>query len=245
VTLRGVRVPGAIVAVAALCAATACATPTATSPSTPIASPTASAHAQAHAHGGAFQHRFDDPARWSKEFDDPARDAWQKPAHVVALLELAPGMTVVDLGAGTGYFEPHLSRAVGPAGRVVALDVEEGMASWIRDRAKREGLANVEARAIPADDPRLEPGRADRILVVDTWHHVADRERYARKLAAALAPGGRVVVVDFTKEATRGPPPAHRIPADQVVRELEAGGLEARIVAEELPEQYVVAGTRR
>src|SRR5579859_1655667 len=63
-------------------------------------------------------HRFTDPEQWSKRFDDPARDAWQKPADVVGLMRIAPGMTVADIGAGTGYFEPYLSRAVGPNGVV-------------------------------------------------------------------------------------------------------------------------------
>src|SRR5690349_7340605 len=77
-------------------------------------------HHDSHPHA---HHRFDDPARWSKVFDDPARDAWQKPGHVVTLMAIGPAMTIVDLGAGTGYFEPHLSRAV-PDGHVLALDIE-------------------------------------------------------------------------------------------------------------------------
>jgi cyclopropane fatty-acyl-phospholipid synthase-like methyltransferase len=229
-----VLVLGLVFALGAGCAAPAPAAP----------SPTVEAHARAHAHGGAFHHRFDDPAKWSKEFDDPARDEWQKPAEVVRLLELSPGMTVVDLGAGTGYFEPHLSRAVGPGGRVLALDVEERMAAWIRDRARREGLANVEARSVRPDDPGLEPSRVHRILVVDTWHHVADREAYAKKLAAALVSGGRVMVVDFTKEASHGPPPQHRLPPEIVAHELETAGLRAKMVDENLPEQYVVVAQK-
>ena len=71
-------------------------------------------HGRPH-HGGdhaTVDHHFDDPERWSRIFDDPARDAWQKPAALVAALDLATGMTVADIGAGTGYFNPHLSNAV-------------------------------------------------------------------------------------------------------------------------------------
>src|SRR5690348_4715148 len=74
-----------------------------------------------------YAHRFEHAEAWSKEFDDPARDAWQKPDRVVAAMQIMFGMVVADVGAGTGYFEPHLSRAVGAAGKVLALDVEPDM----------------------------------------------------------------------------------------------------------------------
>ena len=89
----------------------------------------------AHAHHGDHHHRFDDAAAWSKVFDDPARDAWQKPAAVVSAMTIAPGMTVADVGAGTGYFEPHLSKAVGPSGKVLAIDIETDMVRWTNERA--------------------------------------------------------------------------------------------------------------
>jgi predicted methyltransferase len=192
-----------------------------------------------HAH-----HRFDDVDRWVAVFDDPARDAWQRPADVVALLRLAPGMTVADLGAGTGYFLPYLSPAVGSTGRVLALDVEPAMVRHMRERAARQSLTNVVATAVPPDDPRLPPAGVDRVLVVDTWHHLPDRAAYSAKLAAGLKAGGMVVVVDFTMDTRLGPPPDARVPPDTVVAELRAGGLEADIVAEPLPEQYVVIGRK-
>lgn len=192
-----------------------------------------------HAH-----HDFHDAAAWAQRFDDPARDAWQKPDEVVALLQLQPGMTVADLGAGTGYFEPYLSRAVGERGRVLGLDVEPSMVAYLRDRATREGLANVESRQVAPDDPGLAPGSVDRVVIVDTWHHLSDRPGYARKLAAALAPGGTVTIVDFNVESKMGPPPAEKIPPERAADELRSAGLRAEIVPEGLPEQYVVRASR-
>jgi SAM-dependent methyltransferase len=154
-------------------------------------------------------------------------------------------MTVADLGAGTGYFEPYLSRAVGAGGRVLALDVEPDMVRHLRERAASEQLANVSAEVVATDDPKLPPASVDRVLVVDTWHHVPDREAYAKKLAAALTPGGMVAIVDFTREAAHGPPKHHRLDPEQVARELSAGGLEASIAPEALPDQYVVLGKKR
>lgn len=203
-------------------------------------------HHGAHGHGehghGPLVHRFESPAEWAKEFDNPERDAWQKPAEVVALLALSPGNSVADIGAGTGYFEPHLSRAVGPTGHVIGVDVEEGMVSYLTERAAREGLANVKATLGAFEDPKLAPGSVDRILIVDTWHHIDKREAYAAKLRNALTKGGFVAIVDFTMEASHGPPKEHRIPPEQTAKELTAGGLTTEIAAESLPEQYVVIG---
>lgn len=213
-----------------------------------------SGHSHAHSHGdphgdshggahkGPLVHRFEDAEKWAPLFDDPARDAWQRPADVVAALRIEAGMTVADLGAGTGYFEPHLARAVGPSGAVLALDIEPDMVRYLRERAAREKLANVRPALVPLDDPALAPGSVDRILIVDTWHHIADRAAYARKLRAALRPGGAVAIVDFTLDSERGPPKHHRTPPDTVIAELSAAGLSGEVIEEPLPDQYIVIG---
>lgn len=202
--------------------------------------PGARPHGRHGRHGHHGHHDFSDVERFAAMFDDPARDEWQRPAEVVALLELEPGMVVADLGTGTGYFVPHLARAVGPSGRVLALDTEPRMVEHVRERVAQAGLANVEQRVVAPEDPGLAPASVDRILIVDTWHHIAERERYAARLRAALREGGFVLVVDFTPESPHGPPPEMRLSADAVVRELEAGGLAARVLDEALPYQYVV-----
>ena len=191
-----------------------------------------------------MHHDFSDADHWSARFDTPERKAWQKPDEVVGLLDLEPGMTVADLGAGTGYFLSYLSAAVGESGRVLGLDPEAGMVRFMAERAEREGLANVEPRRIPFDDPELVDGSVDRILIVNTWHHIQERDVYARKLLVALRPGGAVYVVDFTRDSPSGPPVAERLEPRQVVDELAAGGLQAERIDETLPRQYVVVGRR-
>jgi cyclopropane fatty-acyl-phospholipid synthase-like methyltransferase len=163
---------------------------------------------------------------------------------VVRVLAITPGMSVADLGTGTGYFLSRLSRAVGAGGTVLALDVEPDMIRYVRERVSREGLANVRAEVVAADDPKLPAGKVDRVLVVDTWHHISDRASYAAKLAAGLAPRGAVFVVDFTMDAKEGPPVHHRIRPEEVMDTLQKAGLRAELVAEDLPEQYVVAGRK-
>lgn len=211
-------------------------------------------HGRAHEHGqgggqghavATHHHRFDDAARWSKVFDDPSRDEWQKPARVVALMAIKPGMTVADVGAGTGYFAVHLSRAVGASGKVIAEDVEPAMVEWLEARVKRERLENVQPLLGTADDPKLPPGGVDRVLVVDTWHHVEDRAAFSKKLASALAPGGAVFVVDFTVDSPHGPPRSARLAPDTVAADLRAAGLTTEVLADAgLPHQYVVRGRR-
>lgn len=189
-----------------------------------------------------MRHDFSDVDHWVARFEGPERDAWQLPAHVVELLALEPGMTVADLGAGTGYFLPWLQPAVGDAGSVLGLDVEPTMVAHMNERASLNGWQNVTARQIPYDSPELEPASVDRVLIVDTWHHIGDRGAYSAQLADALRPGGAVYIVDFTLETEHGPRPEHRLSADAVIAELVAGGLVAEAIAEDLPEQYVVVG---
>lgn len=213
----------------------------------PTAAPApADPHTHAHAHGQErpLVHRFEHADEWAPKFDDPARDALQRPKDVIDAMEIQPSMTVADIGAGTGYFEPWLSRAVGEKGTVLALDLEPDMVRYLKDRAEREHLANVRPSVVAMDDPMLPAGAVDRVLIVDTWHHIPQREAYVAKLRAGLAAGGKVIVVDYKLDAKNGPPPQHRLSAEQVVRELEAGGLSARVASVSLPEQYVVVAAR-
>jgi SAM-dependent methyltransferase len=182
--------------------------------------------------------------RWLPHLEADSRDRWQRPDELIGLLEISPGMVVADLGAGTGYFLPGLSAAVGPEGRVLALDVDRELVEHMVERSRDQGLANVEARVVPFDDPGLDPGSVDRVLIVNTWHHIDGRRAYAGKLAAALADGGRMYVVDFTEESPHGPPNNHRLSAAEVQAELEAGGLTAQVIDEDLPHQYVVVARR-
>jgi ubiquinone/menaquinone biosynthesis C-methylase UbiE len=192
-----------------------------------------------------YEHDFSDIAKYVKAFDSPERDAWQKPDDVVSLLQLWPGNVVADIGAGTGHFEPYLAKAVGATGRVLALDVEPHMVTYLKRRVKKEKLKNVTVQQVAAHDPGLAEGSVDRLLVVNTWHHLPQRAQYAAAMNRALRPGGFVVVVDFTAESPEGPPAHARLSPATVIAELQAGGFSARTVAESLPLQYVVIGQKQ
>src|SRR5438552_18597200 len=150
-------------------------------------------------HRASSPHSFADGEHWSTVFDDPSGDAWQKPAELVAALGLHPGMTVGDLGAGTGYFSRHLSAAVGPEGTVLAVDTEPNMVARLRERAEAERTVNVVPILASADNPRLPAHATDLVLIVDTFHHIADLLTYLHGLRRCLRPGGRVGVSDWAK----------------------------------------------
>jgi ubiquinone/menaquinone biosynthesis C-methylase UbiE len=192
----------------------------------------------------SMPHRFEHADEWAKVFDDPARDAWQHPDDVMRALELTTVMSVADIGAGTGYFTMRLARAV-PEGQVIATDVEPDMVRYLTERAEREHVRNVTAVVSGADDPALAPASVDRVLIVDVWHHVNDRRRFATKLAAALRPGGAIAIVDFTMAASHGPPREHRLTPDAIIADLAAAGLDAKVSPIALPDQFIVVAYRR
>ncbi|HEU0030024.1 MAG TPA: class I SAM-dependent methyltransferase [Kofleriaceae bacterium] len=225
------------------CHASPSPSPTPTPTPTPAPVPAPAAHEHHH-----HDHSFQDADRWAAQFDAPDRDAWQQPAQVIEKAGIAAGDTVVDLGTGTGYFLPHLARAVGDTGKVIGLDSEPDMIAYVEKRIARDHLAHVEARVVPPDDPKLAPGSVTKILVVDTWHHLGQRTAYAKRLAAALAcrpSGAAIVVVDFTADSPHGPPRDMRLPPETIVSELRAAGLTAEIATETLPHQYIVIGKKR
>ena len=197
-----------------------------------------------HAHDATAKHSFEDVPKWAKIFDDPGRDAWQKPDRVIAMVGVVPGMTVADLGAGTGYFSVPLARAVGAGGRVFAIDVEPKLVDYMKERATKAGLAQMVPQLVPVDDPRLPARGIDLVLIVDTWHHIDDRLHYLAKLAAGLKAGGRVAVVDFKKgDFPVGPPDAHKLAPEAVLDEFRAAGWTLALRWDELPYQYVLVFT--
>ncbi len=213
--------------------------------SSPPAEPRHGEHVHGHhGHpGGHGHHRFEDAERWAEVFDDPARDAWQKPDEVVAALALARDARVADIGAGTGYFAVRLARAV-PDGKVYGVDIEPDMVRYLTERAQREELSNLTAVLGAADDARV-PEPVDVVLVVDTYHHIADRVPYFTRLAASLRPGGRLVIVDFTPESPMGPPAEMRIPLERVLAELAEAGYHEVARHDFLPNQFFVEVARR
>jgi SAM-dependent methyltransferase len=182
------------------------------------------------------QHAFRDAEKWAHVFDDPARDAWQKPHEVIQALGLQADARIADLGAGTGYFAARLANMLAQ-GRVYAVDIELDMVRYLEARAQREGLRNVIAIKGEPDDPRL-PEKVDLILLVDVYHHISDRASYFRRLRDALRPGGRVAIIDFRLDSPAGPPRAARVAPATVRGEMKAAGYAETAAHSFLPYQY-------
>lgn len=133
--------------------------------------------------------------------------------QLVELLELKPGMTVADIGAGFGAWTIRLSRWIGPAGRVYATEVGEAQIAALHDAVRREQLTNVSVLKGAPDATNLPAGCCDAILVRDVYHHLVRPEDIIGSLAAALKPGGRLAVVDFPPRPNTEVPPG--VPADR------------------------------
>lgn len=199
--------------------------------------PASAAHGDA-AHGEHHKHHsFSDIEKWTKAFDDPARDQWQKPKFVVDKLELKRAKCIADIGAGTGYFSTRIARAV-PRATVYAVDVEPNMVMHLKSRAEREGLNNHKAVQATEEFPRELPTNCDLVVLVDTYHHIENRSVYFKKALTHLNKRGRLAIIDFTLESPMGPKKEHRIPKHQVVAELEQLGYKLRRDIDGLPYQY-------
>lgn len=189
-----------------------------------------------------MHHSFHGAENWARVFEDPSRDAWQKPHEVVEALGLQPGLSVADIGAGTGYFSRHLARAVGDSGVVYAVDIEPDMLRYIQKHAKDDGQTNIVTVLAAPDNPMLPPGSVDLFLIVDTIHHIEDRTAYFRVLADDLRPGGRVAIVDFykDKDIPVGPPERGRLSKQQLISEAGAANLVVGETFDFLPYQYFI-----
>lgn len=195
-----------------------------------------------HGHAGRDRHgNPDDLSSYIARMEDPARDAWQKPEAVVKSLDLKPGQTVCEIGAGPGYFTKPLARAVGNDGRIFAVDVEPAILSALRERLTAARLTNVTPVLGMMDDPLVPSKGCDVVLIVDTFHHFSDGTAYLKRLVSSLAAGGRIVNIDFHKrDLPVGPPPDHKVSREDFLSHAKAAGL--RLVREEtyLPHQYFV-----
>jgi ubiquinone/menaquinone biosynthesis C-methylase UbiE len=181
-----------------------------------------------------MEHRFD-PEQSAKSFDNPERDAWQKPDQVLAALNLKRGDVVADVGAGTGYFTVRLARHASTP-KVYAADIEPEMVAYLRQRVEKESLRNVTAVRASSTSPNL-PEPVDCVLVVNTYHHIAQREEYFRRLGGSLKPGGRLAIIDFKKGAPGGPPDQFRFTPEEIKAELARAGFEPVAQPDFLPRQ--------
>ena len=170
-----------------------------------------------------------------------SREREEQPERMLDALTLRPGMRVADVGAGVGYHTVRLARRVGPEGHVWATDIQEEMVAQLRRRVEAEGLRNVTVVHTRPDEPGLPEGQLDLVLMVDVFHEVAEPELLLARLARALAPGGRLALVEFRAEDPALPVrPEHKMSVAQLDAELGAAGFVRAGRFDGLPRQHLV-----
>lgn len=171
----------------------------------------------------------------------PEREAEEATSRAVEALELRAGMTVADIGAGSGYYTVRMARKVGPSGRVYATDIQRGMLDILQRRVTAERLDNVVPVLGGVDDPRLPPASIDLALMVDVYHELSAPQAFVRRLKDALKPDGRLVLIEFRKEDPAVPIlEVHKMSVAQVRAELGADGYAIDRVIDVLPWQHVI-----
>lgn len=168
-----------------------------------------------------------DPDRWTRILEQPGREVYDRRHAIIAALRLQPGMNVADVGAGTGLFTEPFARAVGPEGRVYAVDVAPEFVDGIGQRVRAQGLTNVVGIVNDQHSTRLPTGSVDLVFVADTYHHFERPADMLRSIHEALRPGGELVVIDFHREPGVSSPwvMGHvRAGRGQVIAEIELAG---------------------
>ncbi len=160
------------------------------------------------------------------EVVEAERDRWQSAGPILQALDLEEGKVVVDLGSGVGYFAFKLSPLVGRSGRVVAVDLRRQALGFLRLRAFLGGRHNIATIVARVDDPGVETGTADAVLIANTYHELADPAAILAHLARALRPGGRLVVVDPGPGADEARHAEHHESADSASLQLRRAGFE-------------------
>ena len=177
-----------------------------------------------------------------ERLDRPERDQDQKPGLVVEALALKPGMSVADLGSGSGYFTRRFVEAVTETGKVYAIDVEPAALKYVEERlARMHRPYQAEFILARPDSPKLPKESVDVIFVCNTLHHLEDRTIYFRNVRPALKAGGRIAIIDYYHDERSGElgfPKKHLVARETVVKEFTAAGY--RLVNEYtfLPKQY-------
>lgn len=139
-------------------------------------------------------------ANVARSLDNPNRDQRQKPEEIIAALHLRAGMTVADIGTGTGYMLPHLSRAVGPQGKVFGEDIQDQFLDEALGRVAREKLTNAELFLGNETDPKLPANSVDVAMVLDVYHHFDYPNKMLANIARCLKRDGHLVIVDYYKK---------------------------------------------
>jgi 2-polyprenyl-3-methyl-5-hydroxy-6-metoxy-1,4-benzoquinol methylase len=167
---------------------------------------------------------FKDVEKYIAFLERPDRAKWQRPDAVVAALGLVGDETVVDVGAGSGYFSFRFARAV-PRGKVVAIDIQPEMVRHMHHKAMTEKVPNLEVVLGKPEDPGV-PDTANVVFVCDVLHHVPDPSLWLGKLAGEMNSGARLVLIEFKEgRLPQGPPEKLKLARTKLLALASGAGL--------------------
>jgi ubiquinone/menaquinone biosynthesis C-methylase UbiE len=174
----------------------------------------------------------------------PERIREEEPDRMLASLDIRKGSVVADIGAGVGYHSWRLSQIVGPTGRVIAEDIQEGMLDLLQRNIAERKLQNVDVVLGTPTDPKLPLNAVDLVLMVDVYHELSDPITMMHNIRKSLKPDGRVVLVEFRKEDPSVPiQPLHKMSVQEIRSELESLGFRFQRVLNFLPWQHIIIFT--
>jgi len=174
----------------------------------------------------------------------PERIREEDPDRMLLALDIKKGAVVADIGAGVGYHVWRLSEIVGPAGKVIGEDIQDGMIRLMKKNIEDRKLKNVEIIQGTTSDPKLPANALDLVLMVDVYHEFSEPLTMMQHIKAAMKPNGRVVLVEFRKEDPKVPiQPLHKMSVVDVRSELEPLGFKFQQSLEFLPWQHVLIFT--
>lgn len=180
-----------------------------------------------------------DPKSYIGALEDPKRDSYQKPHEVLTALNIKPGETIADIGAGSGYFSLKLAHFVGDKGKVYAVDVSPDMVRFLNRRIRDTKASNVVTILADNDDPLLPDRSVNRFFICDVWHHIENQTKYLSLMKKMLKPGGEIVVIDFhKKELPIGPPMQMKVAREELIKQMETNGFRLSKEHTFLPYQY-------
>ena len=157
-------------------------------------------------------------------YEGLSRNDWQQPERVIQSLQIHPGQTIADLGAGSGYFTFRLAQAAGPSGKVYAIDVDQEMTELVARKAKERRAENVEVILAKPEDPMLPERSIDLVFSANTYHHIDNRVSYFSKLRKALRSTGRLAIIDYDRRSWWTGLLKHYTPSEFIKREMEQAG---------------------
>jgi ubiquinone/menaquinone biosynthesis C-methylase UbiE len=186
----------------------------------------------------AQQYKDRTAAAMAEQFEQPARAVFRYRVAIAGLMELKPGMTAAEIGAGSGFLSRVIAQQVGPGGRVIATELDDKMVAYLNERAKAEGLTNFAALKGETASSGLEPASVDAIAMVNTYSFFDRPKEMLQSAVKALKPGGLLLIVDIPQTGSGAS--RSGVEAEDVIAAATAAGLSPAGESAVVPGHYAL-----